>query len=49
MESFKNFLPQQCNVIRDGVKRIIDVEKLVCGDLVELKMGDKVPADLRIL
>lgn len=37
MESFKNFLPQSCTVIRGGVKRVVPAEKLVCGDVVEVK------------
>ena len=49
MESFKNFLPQNCSVIRGGNVRIVEAEKLVCGDIVLIKFGDKVPADIRIL
>ena len=49
MDSFKDFLPQECDIIRDGIKRRIPAEKLVPGDIVELKMGDKLPADVRII
>ena len=49
MESFKNFLPPQCSVIRGGEKLIINAVKLVPGDIVELDNGMKVPADIRIL
>lgn len=49
MEGFKNFLPQQCIVIRGGNKKSIPAEKLVPGDIVEVKMGDKIPADIRII
>ncbi|GMF09884.1 unnamed protein product [Phytophthora lilii] len=49
MDSFKNMLPQQCTVIRDGLSQIIPAEELVVGDLVWIRNGDKVPADLRIL
>lgn len=49
MDSFKNMLPQQCTVVRDGTSQIIPAEELVVGDLVWVRNGDKVPADLRIL
>ncbi|KAL4501125.1 hypothetical protein ABPG73_013863 [Tetrahymena malaccensis] len=49
MESFKNFLPQQCTVIRDGENKSIDALKLVVGDVVLVKAGEKIPADIRIL
>lgn len=49
MESFKDFLPSATSVIRDGVKTSVPPEKLVCGDIVEVRSGDKVPADIRIL
>ncbi|KAG7386827.1 ATPase Na K transporting alpha [Phytophthora pseudosyringae] len=49
MDSFKNMLPQQCTVVRDDVSQTIPAEELVVGDLVWVRNGDKVPADLRIL
>ncbi len=36
------------NVIRNGVQEKIRVHELVVGDIVTLKTGDKVPADIRI-
>ncbi|XP_066575535.1 sodium/potassium-transporting ATPase subunit alpha-3b isoform X2 [Amia ocellicauda] len=49
MESFKNMVPQQALVIREGEKMQINAEEVVGGDLVEVKGGDRVPADLRIV
>ncbi|MBN3275311.1 AT1A1 ATPase, partial [Polyodon spathula] len=49
MESFKNMVPQQALVIRDGEKKRINAEEVVVGDLVEVKGGDRIPADLRII
>ncbi|MEQ2238442.1 hypothetical protein ILYODFUR_033100 [Ilyodon furcidens] len=49
MESFKNLVPQQALVIRDGEKKSINTEEVVVGDLVEVKGGDRIPADLRIV
>ncbi|XP_018428565.1 PREDICTED: sodium/potassium-transporting ATPase subunit alpha-2 [Nanorana parkeri] len=49
MESFKNMVPQQALVIREGEKLQINAEAVVAGDLVEVKGGDRVPADIRII
>uniref|UniRef100_A0A2K5S348 Sodium/potassium-transporting ATPase subunit alpha-2 n=1 Tax=Cebus imitator TaxID=2715852 RepID=A0A2K5S348_CEBIM len=49
MDSFKNMVPQQALVIREGEKMQINAEEVVVGDLVEVKGGDRVPADLRII
>ncbi|CAI5638347.1 unnamed protein product [Oreochromis niloticus] len=49
MDSFKNMVPQQALVIRDGEKKSINTEDVVLGDLVEVKGGDRIPADLRII
>lgn len=49
MDSFNNMLPQQCTVVRDGSSQLIPADELVVGDLVWVRNGDKVPADLRIV
>ncbi|KAF7709444.1 sodium/potassium-transporting ATPase subunit alpha-1b isoform X2 [Silurus meridionalis] len=49
MDSFKNLVPQQALVLRDGEKKQINAEDVVLGDLVEVKGGDRIPADLRII
>ncbi|XP_010794637.1 LOW QUALITY PROTEIN: sodium/potassium-transporting ATPase subunit alpha-1-like [Notothenia coriiceps] len=49
MDSFKNLVPQQALVVRDGEKKCINAEEVVVGDLVEVKGGDRIPADLRII
>ncbi|XP_072754932.1 sodium/potassium-transporting ATPase subunit alpha-B [Anoplolepis gracilipes] len=49
MESFKKMVPTFATVIRDGVKLRLGTEELVLGDLVEIRMGDKIPADIRII
>uniref|UniRef100_A0AAY5EJ20 Sodium/potassium-transporting ATPase subunit alpha n=1 Tax=Electrophorus electricus TaxID=8005 RepID=A0AAY5EJ20_ELEEL len=46
MDSFKNLVPQQALVIRDGEKMSINAEEVAVGDLVEVKGGDRIPADL---
>ncbi|XP_007945980.1 sodium/potassium-transporting ATPase subunit alpha-4-like [Orycteropus afer afer] len=49
MESFKNMVPQQALVIRGGEKIQINVQDVVLGDLVEVKGGDRIPADIRLI
>jgi len=36
-------------VVRNGEKLNVNAEQLVAGDIVEVKFGDRVPADIRIL
>lgn len=36
-------------MIREGDKLQINANELVVGDLVEIKGGDRVPADIRII
>merc|ERR1711892_95851 len=49
MESFKNLVPQYALVRRDGEKITITASELTLGDIVEVKFGDRLPADIRIL
>lgn len=49
MESFKNMVPQFATVIREGEKLTLRAEDLTLGDVVEVKFGDRVPADLRVI
>jgi sodium/potassium-transporting ATPase subunit alpha len=49
MESFKNLVPQYANIIRDGQKHTITAEEVVVGDIVEVKGGDRIPADIRVI
>uniref|UniRef100_A0A8C5V0P8 Sodium/potassium-transporting ATPase subunit alpha n=1 Tax=Microcebus murinus TaxID=30608 RepID=A0A8C5V0P8_MICMU len=49
MSSFSKMIPQQALVIRDSEKKIIPAEQLVVGDIVEVKGGDQIPADIRVL
>ncbi|XP_071872642.1 sodium/potassium-transporting ATPase subunit alpha [Bombus fervidus] len=49
MESFQKMVPTFAMVIRGGVKMRIPAEDIVPGDLVEIKTGDKIPGDIRII
>ena len=47
MESFKNLVPQYALCLREGDKINIKAEDLTVGDVVEIKFGDRIPADIR--
>ena len=49
MESFKKLVPQHALVIRNGQKIEVDAETLTVGDIIEVKAGDRVPADIRVI
>lgn len=47
MKAFQTMLPQQAHVVRGGVLTDIPAAELVVGDLVQVRGGDVIPADLR--
>lgn len=49
LESIRQMLSPQANVLRDGKRQTIPAEELVPGDIVLVESGDRVPADLRLL
>ena len=40
---------QYAEVVRNGKKETVKAEDLVIGDVIEVKFGDRVPADMRII
>jgi sodium/potassium-transporting ATPase subunit alpha len=49
MESFKNMVPQYAICLREGEKLTLKAEELTLGDIIEVKFGDRIPADIRVL
>src|SRR5690606_32013880 len=49
MKGFSKMVPTKALVIRDGNRVQLDAAQLTIGDVVEVRTGDKVPADLRIV
>lgn len=49
IEALKQMLYPTCKVVRDSREQIIDAKLLVPGDIVLLAIGDKIPADIRLI
>jgi len=49
IQALQQMLSPKCRVVRDGKSVEIRAEFLVPGDIVEISVGDSVPADLRII
>ncbi len=49
IDAIKNMLAPTANVIRDDRHFTVNARDLVVGDIVLIKSGDKVPADLRLM
>ena len=49
LDAVRAMMSPEASVIRNGRRRTIKAENIVPGDIVELKAGDRVPADVRLL
>jgi len=49
MDDFKGFIPKMADVIRDGKTVTIGAELIAVGDLIILKAGNNIPADVVLL
>jgi len=49
LAALKNMQALECHVKRNGAWKLMDSKKLVPGDIVSVKMGDNIPADIRLL
>ena len=47
--SFSNMQPTTATVKRNGVETQVNAEELVPGDIVRVRLGEKVPADCRLI
>jgi P-type Ca2+ transporter type 2C len=48
LEALKSMQAVECRLLRDGQWTLADSVSLVPGDIVEVRMGDRVPADVRV-
>ncbi len=49
LQDLKKYITEKTHVIREGEEEFIDVVDLVMGDIVSLRAGDKIPADIIFL
>ncbi|MGE9551034.1 cation-transporting P-type ATPase [Erwinia amylovora] len=49
LKSIENMLPAQTQVMRNGQIQTLEARELVVGDIVILRAGDRIPADLRLI
>jgi sodium/potassium-transporting ATPase subunit alpha len=49
MDSLRGMMAKTCTVVRGGVEKSTDPALLVPGDVVRLRLGQRVPADVRVL
>lgn len=49
LEGLRQMLASKATVLRDGAWREVDAQTLVVGDVVRLRSGDRVSADMRLL
>lgn len=47
MNSLRSLSSPTATVVRDGETLVVPTAQLVYGDLVEVKVGDTIPADIR--
>lgn len=49
IDALKDFVPETAVVIRNGAAHVVLAENIVPGDIIEIAVGDRVPADARLL
>jgi Ca2+-transporting ATPase len=49
LEALKQMLSPTCTVIRQGKEKEVPIREVIPGDIIVLKTGDKIPADLRLI
>lgn len=49
MASISTMLPDSCLVLRDGAQTTIAASDMVPGDILYIKSGNKLPADVRFV
>ena len=48
-QALKEYSPDEAKVLRDGILSRVHATELVPGDIISVAVGDKIPADCRLL
>lgn len=48
-QALKEYSPDEAKVLREGVLSRVHATELVPGDIISIAVGDKIPADCRVL
>ncbi|TMW58633.1 hypothetical protein Poli38472_010192 [Pythium oligandrum] len=49
LEALKELVPPRCHAVRDGSSQEIFAKELVPGDIIVVNVGDRIPADARLI
>ncbi|XP_043937408.1 calcium-transporting ATPase type 2C member 2 [Protopterus annectens] len=49
LEELNKLVPPECNCIREGKLQHVLARELVLGDIVSFSVGDRIPADIRLI
>ncbi|MGM9904289.1 calcium-translocating P-type ATPase, PMCA-type [Enterococcus sp. 10A9_DIV0425] len=49
LNGLKSLMGQEAIVFSEGIKKVVQAKELVSGDIISLKAGDIVPADIRLM
>ncbi|PWN26754.1 endoplasmic reticulum calcium transporter [Jaminaea rosea] len=49
IDALREYSPDTCTVLRDGTSSKVTAQELVPGDIIYVNVGDKVPADCRLV
>ncbi|KAI9484144.1 MAG: SERCA-type calcium-translocating P-type ATPase [Benjaminiella poitrasii] len=49
IDALREYSPDEAKVLREGVLRKVRAEEVVPGDVIDVAVGDKIPADARVL
>lgn len=49
LKSIRNMLASEARVIRNGNHETIPTTEIVPGDIIVLRAGDRIPADMRLI
>lgn len=49
MQSITEMLPESCNLLRDGKRIQVPATEIAPGDIIMIKSGNRIPADVRFL